>query len=60
MANRIEKNTTIQAKAREVFSSADDNEVALAGYGLQDERERAADDKSPGRSLVRIRDAGTT
>ncbi len=44
----IERNTTIPAKATEVFSTAEDNQSAVTVHVLQGERERAADNKSLG------------
>jgi molecular chaperone DnaK len=45
----IEKNTTIPTNAQQVFSTADDNQVAVTIHVLQGERERAAANKSLGR-----------
>jgi molecular chaperone DnaK len=49
MTKLIEKNTTIPARATEVFSTADDNQTAVTVHVLQGERERAVDNKSLGR-----------
>ncbi|MDY6943744.1 MAG: molecular chaperone DnaK [Pseudomonadota bacterium] len=49
MTKIIEKNTTIPTKATQVFSTADDNQVAVTVHVLQGERERAVDNKSLGR-----------
>jgi molecular chaperone DnaK len=49
MTKLIEKNTTIPTKAKQVFSTADDNQTAVTIHVLQGERERAADNKSLGR-----------
>ena len=48
MTKLIEKNTTIPAKAEQVFSTADDNQTAVTIHVLQGERERQ-DNKSLGR-----------
>ena len=44
----IEKNTTIPAKANEIFSTAADNQSSVTVHVLQGERERASDNKSLG------------
>ena len=44
----IEKNTTIPAKASEIFSTATDNQSTVTVHVLQGERERAADNMSLG------------
>ena len=44
----IEKNTTIPARASQVFSTAEDNQSAVTVHVLQGERERATDNKSLG------------
>ena len=49
MTKLIEKNTTIPTSAQQVFSTADDNQMAVTVHVLQGERERAADNKSLGR-----------
>ncbi len=49
MTKLIEKNTTIPTKATQVFSTADDNQMAVTIHVLQGERDRAADNKSLGR-----------
>ncbi len=48
MTKLIEKNTTIPAKASEVFSTAEDNQQAVTVHVLQGERELAKDNKSLG------------
>ena len=48
MTKLIEKNTTIPTKAKETFSTAEDNQTAVTVHVLQGERERAADNKSLG------------
>ncbi|MBQ0834132.1 molecular chaperone DnaK [Marinobacter sp.] len=48
MTKLIEKNTTIPTKAKEVFSTADDNQSAVTVHVLQGEREKVADNKSLG------------
>lgn len=48
MTKLIEKNTTIPAKASEIFSTAEDNQPAVTVHVLQGERELAADNKSLG------------
>lgn len=49
MTKLIDKNTTIPTKANQVFSTADDNQVAVTIHVLQGERERSQDNKSLGR-----------
>ncbi len=49
MTKLIEKNTTIPAKASEMFSTAEDNQSEVTVHVLQGEREMAADNKSLGR-----------
>jgi len=49
MTKLIEKNTTIPTKARQVFSTADDNQTAVTVHVLQGEREMASANKSLGR-----------
>lgn len=44
----IDKNTTIPAKATQIFSTAEDNQSAVTIHVLQGERERAMDNKSLG------------
>jgi len=48
MTKLIEKNTTIPAKAAQVFSTADDNQNAVTVHVLQGEREQASANKSLG------------
>jgi molecular chaperone DnaK len=48
MTKLIEKNTTIPAKASEMFSTAEDNQSAVTVHVLQGERELAKDNKSLG------------
>jgi molecular chaperone DnaK len=48
MTKLIEKNTTIPAKAAQVFSTADDNQGAVTVHVLQGEREQASANKSLG------------
>ncbi len=48
MTKLIEKNTTIPARASQIFSTAEDNQSAVTVHVLQGERERAADNKSLG------------
>ena len=45
----IEKNTTIPTKKSQVFSTADDNQVAVTIHVVQGERKQAAQNKSLGR-----------
>ncbi|MEM7255286.1 MAG: molecular chaperone DnaK, partial [Pseudomonadota bacterium] len=49
MTKLIEKNTTIPTKAKEVFSTAEDNQPAVTIHVLQGEREQASTNKSLGR-----------
>src|SRR5258707_687794 len=49
MTKGIERNTTIPARRTEAFSTAEENQRAVDGGGLQGERERAADNRAPGR-----------
>ena len=49
MTRLIDKNTTIPTKANQVFSTAEDNQIAVTIHVLQGERERAQDNKSLGR-----------
>jgi molecular chaperone DnaK len=49
MTKLIEKNTTIPAKKSEVFTTAEDNQPAVAVHVLQGEREMAHDNKTLGR-----------
>ncbi|HFD12252.1 MAG TPA: molecular chaperone DnaK [Crenotrichaceae bacterium] len=49
MTKLIEKNTTIPAKASEMFTTAEDNQSEVAVHVLQGEREMAVDNKSLGR-----------
>ena len=46
MTKLIEKNTTIPTKASQVFSTAEDNQIAVTVHVLQGEREMAAANKS--------------
>lgn len=48
MTKLIDKNTTIPAKASEMFSTADDNQSAVTVHVLQGERQLATDNKSLG------------
>ena len=48
MTTLIERNTTIPAKANQIFSTAEDNQPAVTVHVLQGEREKAADNKSLG------------
>ncbi len=48
MTKLITKNTTIPTKAKETFSTAEDNQAAVTVHVLQGERERAQDNKSLG------------
>ena len=58
MTKVIERNTTIPARRTEVFSTAEDNQRAVDVVILQGERERAADNRAPGRfRLENIRPA---
>jgi molecular chaperone DnaK len=49
MTKLIQKNTTIPTKASQVFSTADDNQMAVTVHVLQGEREVASANKSLGR-----------
>ena len=49
MTKLIEKNTTIPTNAKQVFSTADDNQTAVTVHVLQGEREKASGNKSLGR-----------
>ena len=49
MTKLIEKNTTIPTKAKQVFSTAEDNQTAVTVHVLQGEREMASANKSLGR-----------
>jgi molecular chaperone DnaK len=49
MTKLIDKNTTIPTKANQVFSTADDNQIAVTVHVLQGEREIATANKSLGR-----------
>ena len=49
MTRLIERNTTIPAKARETFSTADDDQDTVTIHVLQGEREKADANKSLGR-----------
>ena len=49
MTKLIEKNTTIPTNAKQVFSTADDNQTAVTVHVLQGEREKAVGNKSLGR-----------
>jgi molecular chaperone DnaK len=49
MTKLIQKNTTIPTKASQVFSTADDNQMAVTVHVLQGEREMATGNKSLGR-----------
>jgi len=49
MTKLIEKNTTVPTKASQVFSTADDNQMAVTVHVLQGEREMASANKSLGR-----------
>ncbi|WP_029917358.1 molecular chaperone DnaK [Pelobacter seleniigenes] len=58
MTKLIEKNTTIPAKASEVFSTAEDNQSAVTVHVLQGEREQAVHNKLLGKfNLEGIRPA---
>ncbi len=46
MTKLIDKNTTIPTKAKQVFSTADDNQSAVTVHVLQGERDKAGDNKS--------------
>ena len=49
MTKLIDKNTTIPTNAKQVFSTADDNQTAVTVHVLQGEREIATGNKSLGR-----------
>jgi molecular chaperone DnaK len=49
MTKLIDKNTTIPTNARQVFSTAEDNQTAVTVHVMQGEREMAAGNKSLGR-----------
>lgn len=49
MTRLIDKNTTIPTQAKDLFSTADDNQPAVTVNVLQGEREKAADNKLLGR-----------
>ena len=49
MTKLIEKNTTIPTHANQVFSTAEDNQLAVTVHALQGEREMASANKSLGR-----------
>lgn len=49
MTKLIEKNTTIPTKTSQVFSTAEDNQVAVTVHVLQGERDMASANKSLGR-----------
>ncbi len=49
MTKLIEKNTTIPTNAKQIFSTADDNQTAVTVHVLQGEREKASGNKSLGR-----------
>ena len=49
MTKLIDKNTTIPTKASQIFSTADDNQMAVTVHVLQGEREMASANKSLGR-----------
>ncbi len=49
MTRLIERNTTIPAKATELFSTAEDNQSGVTVHVLQGERQSASDNKSLGR-----------
>ncbi len=49
MTKLIEKNTTIPTNAKQVFSTAEDNQTAVTVHVLQGEREMASANKSLGR-----------
>ena len=49
MTKLIDKNTTIPTKAQQVFSTADDNQMAVTVHVMQGEREMASANKSLGR-----------
>ncbi len=49
MTKLIEKNTTIPTKATQVFSTAEDSQMAVTVHVLQGEREMASGNKSLGR-----------
>ena len=49
MTKLIDKNTTIPTKANQVFSTAENNQIAVTVHVMQGEREMAAGNKSLGR-----------
>src|SRR5699024_10237349 len=48
----IERNTTIPTSEKQTFSTAADNQTAADIHVLQGERERAQDNKTPGRAQL--------
>ena len=49
MTKLIEKNTTIPTNAKQIFSTADDNQTAVTVHVLQGERNKASGNKSLGK-----------